>query len=287
MTKRIPPFVHPKTHTLLKYENDAYICPLSGDRFPLLKGTIPAFASSQEWKSAGIENALKKVLRRFPKLYRFLILTISPACPVGLSARAFLRTYVKGANVLNVGSGVHRYRNTMVNLDIHPFKGVDVVGDTHALPFGDGSFDAVISECLLEHIPDPMRAVQEYLRVLRPGGFAYVVAPFSYPYHSCPDDYFRWSVSGLRTLFRDWNIVRIAPRSGPASALTAQLIATLSVLLSCGSERLYTLWFLLLQCLLFPLKLFDIVLGHIPTAVFAASALYVVAQKPNGEQAEE
>lgn len=50
-------------------------------------------------------------------------------------------------------------------------------GDVVALPFGDGSFDAVYSERVLLHVVDPQAAMQELHRVLRPGGRLLVVDP--------------------------------------------------------------------------------------------------------------
>ena len=44
-----------------------------------------------------------------------------------------------------------------------------VQGDAHALPFGDGIFDATISECTL-CLLDKERAIAEMVRVTRPGG---------------------------------------------------------------------------------------------------------------------
>ena len=45
-----------------------------------------------------------------------------------------------------------------------------VQGDLKELPFRDESFDAVIAVWVLETMSSPRRAVQEFLRVLRPGG---------------------------------------------------------------------------------------------------------------------
>ena len=49
-----------------------------------------------------------------------------------------------------------------------------------ALPFPSSAFDLVISNCVLEHLQDRARALEETVRVLRPGGYvAHVVpAPF-------------------------------------------------------------------------------------------------------------
>jgi ubiquinone/menaquinone biosynthesis C-methylase UbiE len=43
-------------------------------------------------------------------------------------------------------------------------------GDAEALPYCDASFDAAVSNFGIHHIPDPVRALSEARRVLRPGG---------------------------------------------------------------------------------------------------------------------
>ncbi len=43
-------------------------------------------------------------------------------------------------------------------------------GDVEALPFADASFDVVLSNGILNLVPDKPRAVREIYRVLRPGG---------------------------------------------------------------------------------------------------------------------
>ena len=43
-------------------------------------------------------------------------------------------------------------------------------GDAEALPFDDGSFDAVVAGFLLLHLGRPEQAAAEFARVLRPGG---------------------------------------------------------------------------------------------------------------------
>src|SRR5262245_55407291 len=48
------------------------------------------------------------------------------------------------------------------------------VCDAQALPYRDQSFDVLITTEVVEHLPDPQRAVAEFARVLRPGGTAIV-----------------------------------------------------------------------------------------------------------------
>ena len=43
-------------------------------------------------------------------------------------------------------------------------------GDALALPFADGEFDRIVAAEILEHIPADIQAIEELVRVLRPGG---------------------------------------------------------------------------------------------------------------------
>jgi ubiquinone/menaquinone biosynthesis C-methylase UbiE len=46
------------------------------------------------------------------------------------------------------------------------------VADIHKLPFTDDSFDAVWAASVLQYMPEPILAVKEMVRVLKPGGLA-------------------------------------------------------------------------------------------------------------------
>ncbi len=48
-----------------------------------------------------------------------------------------------------------------------------LVADAQEIPFEDGTFDAVVANHMLYHVPDVSRALSEAARVLRPGGRLY------------------------------------------------------------------------------------------------------------------
>jgi SAM-dependent methyltransferase len=50
-------------------------------------------------------------------------------------------------------------------------------GDITALPFSASSFDIVVFNYVLEHLPEPYRVLDEALRVLRPGGLVAMIVP--------------------------------------------------------------------------------------------------------------
>lgn len=54
-------------------------------------------------------------------------------------------------------------RNRIGNVEFHH-------ASVYALPFADGTFDAVLAHAVLYHLAEPMKALRELWRVLKPGG---------------------------------------------------------------------------------------------------------------------
>lgn len=90
-----------------------------------------------------------------------------------------------------------------VGFDIHPGLGVDVVGDAHRLAelVPNDHFAVVVSSSVLEHLAMPWIVAAECAKVLRPGGLAIHLAPWTWPTHAQPNDFWRMSSNGLRQLF--------------------------------------------------------------------------------------
>jgi SAM-dependent methyltransferase len=87
-----------------------------------------------------------------------------------------------------------------IGCDIQEGPGVDRIEDVHRLSFADESVGTVICLETLEHVRDPIRAVQEMHRVLRPGGVLAISSVMFFPVHEHPWDYWRFTPEGFESL---------------------------------------------------------------------------------------
>jgi SAM-dependent methyltransferase len=124
-----------------------------------------------------------------------------------------------GAKVADVGAGGRRITPDVTAVDAFPGPGVDVVGDIHALPIPDDTFDCVVSTGTFEHIRAPWVAVKELHRILKPGGLVYIDVPFMQAYHKDPVDYWRFTLDGLRLLCQDFDELDSGTYIGPTCGL--------------------------------------------------------------------
>ena len=74
----------------------------------------------------------------------------------------------------------------------------DIFADASRLALADASVDAVLCLEVLEHVRDYVAALEQFARVLKPGGTLLLSMPFMYPVHDAPHDYQRLTVYGLR-----------------------------------------------------------------------------------------
>jgi SAM-dependent methyltransferase len=118
-----------------------------------------------------------------------------------------LRRVPAGNRILDAGAGELQYKRfcghlAYVSQDFAKYDGqgdgaglqtgrwdqsrLDIVSDIAAIPEPDGSFDAVMCVEVFEHLPEPLRALDEFARLLRPGGQLILTAPFASLTHFAP-----------------------------------------------------------------------------------------------------
>ncbi len=103
-----------------------------------------------------------------------------------------------GTRILDVGAGPGPYRGVLAHCDykahdfgqepdtVGRYTPLDYVSDVLHIPAPDASFDAILCTEVLEHVPDPVGAVREMARLLRPGGTLIVSAPLGSLLHQQP-----------------------------------------------------------------------------------------------------
>jgi SAM-dependent methyltransferase len=159
----------PDCRNALGGEGDTLVCEGCGRRFPVEAGVprlLPKDSLGAAWEE---KQALGES-------------EYEDGPPDTALAERFGRFAEVEGLVVDVGSGVEpqpaylgdREGRTVVRVD--PLVGeapseLDFVqGVAERLPFRDASFDGAISATMLDHVPDPRRALEEIRRVVRPGG---------------------------------------------------------------------------------------------------------------------
>ena len=138
----------------------------------------------------------------------------------------FIEAHASAGRTLDIGAQNGPYAALFPNrvaLDIRRGTGVQIIGDAQALGIADDAFDVVLCTEVLEHLPEPQRAVDEMFRVLRPGGTLLLTTRFLFPIHDAPHDYFRFTKYGLRYLLRRFTIVELQEETDSVGALAVLL----------------------------------------------------------------
>jgi len=137
-------------------------------------------------------------------------------------------------NILDVGGGepftkwLKKYRHlfkdsTYRTFDYDSSTGADVVGDIHKIPISDNTYDAIICSSVLEHVRDPLTAMKEMYRILKPGGYMFFYVPSIYPYHARKGHYpdiWRFFDDTIQILFENFSSFEVKKRGGYFLALS-------------------------------------------------------------------
>ena len=105
--------------------------------------------------------------------------------------------------VFDYGCGSTPYRSNFesrgakyIGADIDGTPDLKIAADT-ALPVTDETVDCVVSFQVLEHVRNVGAYLEEARRILRPDGTLLLSTHGIWPYHPHPDDFWRWTRTGL------------------------------------------------------------------------------------------
>jgi len=84
--------------------------------------------------------------------------------------------YTDGQGI-DVGCGGRSIRADIKRVDIDPDKEPDILCSGDEIPVSDESFNFVVAQHILEHFEDQDKALKEWLRILKPGGYLLIIHP--------------------------------------------------------------------------------------------------------------
>ena len=190
--------------------------------------------------------------------------------------------------VVNMGSGVENFYRKIFS----PYQGlirigiphngeVNAYGDAMALPLKNDSVDLFISSSVIEHLPDPEKAVSELFRTIKPGGFVFAEIPFIAAYHMAPHDYQRYTINGIESLFNRHGFIieKKGISSGPITALVLLFQFAIVGAIPWGPPQYIVR--LILNWILHPLKYLDFIFGQSKWGEYLACNFFYLGRKPN------
>ena len=136
-----------------------------------------------------------------------------------------LKKIPEGSTILDAGAGELQFKKFCSHLnytsqDFAEYDGtgdvglqtgtwdnskLDIVSDITSIPRADESFDAIMCTEVLEHVPDPVAALNELNRLLKKGGYLLITAPFASITHFAPYHF----ASGLSRFFYEHHLSKM------------------------------------------------------------------------------
>lgn len=168
-----------------------------------------------------------------------------------------------GSKLLDAGAGNQRYKQFCSHLqyisqDFGEFdsqdntEGIkggekwrsmecDIISDIINIPVDDDSFDAILCSEVLEHIKNPVLAIQEFSRIIKSGGELILTAPFCSLTHMAP---FYYSNGFSKYWYKDileesgFGITEIVANGNYFSYMAQELIRTIEIAERYGGKEL-------------------------------------------------
>jgi SAM-dependent methyltransferase len=106
----------------------------------------------------------------------------------------------------------------ILGTDVYASPFTCAIVDGHNLPFCTLAFDGVWIQAVLEHVLDPDIVAAQIFRVLKPCGLVYSEIPFMQQVHEGAYDFTRFTLSGHRWLFKQFEQIAAGPVEGAGTS---------------------------------------------------------------------
>jgi SAM-dependent methyltransferase len=133
---------------------------------------------------------------------RTLVSKLDVQMPVHDAAvAAFAQSLANRSVVMDIGAGTAPYRgllrhcryiaHDLPDTDLEAPGGLEVLrSDITRIPWPDASLDAILCTGVFEHIERPLEAIDEFARILRPGGRLFLTVPQACRVHRVPTHFY-------------------------------------------------------------------------------------------------
>lgn len=236
-------------------------------KFPIYKD-IPILISEIETDTVCLMKEdfsyVKRPFSNFTKLRNFLA---GESQTTKINCDKFIKEIFKinkKPNVLVIGGGEKGsgteflFNNADIEIhviDIYMTENVDVICDAHYLPMKKNYYDGVWIQAVLEHVVEPIKVVDEILRILKNKGIIYAETPFMQQVHEGAYDFTRYTVLGHRYLFKKFEAIDFGGDRGPEIVLAWSIK--------------YLIW------ALFRNRMLSIILGYLTTIILRPFGFFI------------
>lgn len=110
------------------------------------------------------------------------------------------RTLIVGSRVYGSKEDRRKRYADVIGADMQAGDGCDVVVDLETDRL-DGVFAHIECMSVLEHVRRPWLLCANVEAMMAPGGSIFITVPFVWRVHGYPDDYWRMTISGVKSLF--------------------------------------------------------------------------------------
>jgi len=184
-----------------RYAGASVLCPLCGWEFRKFKTLRRAYPLPRPNAVCPRCSARERHRAVWLYLNESTDLLESPAALLHVAPEAIIQRRLSALPALRYVAG-----------DLHPQSRDTVRLDVTSIPFDDESFDYVLCNHVLEHIPDDGRAMCELYRVLRPEGRAIMQQPIDWTRAETYEDSSITTPEGRQRAFHQDDHVRIYGR---------------------------------------------------------------------------